>query len=159
MARNERRNIPPQERNASATLVVIASSRLSWIAYFFCLTFALCKEQKGPAEAGRLFLISCRQACRLGRDSVSVGRAFDLGSDPAGRASGLDFDSADLVYRWASCFLSSWGTEDNDGKLCSFQKKCKANGTFLTYRMRRPAPVGRHRHLGQYEHEYADRTY
>ena len=61
---------------------------------------------KRPAEAGRLFLISCRRACRLGRDSVSAGRVFDLGFDPAGRASDLDFDSADLVYRWASCFLS-----------------------------------------------------
>lgn len=57
---------------------------------------------KRPAEAGRLFLICCRRACRLGRDSVSAGRVFDLGFDPAGRASGLDFDSADLVYRWAS---------------------------------------------------------
>ena len=59
-------------------------------------------SKERPAEVSRLFLISCRRACRLGRDSVSAGRVFDLGFDPAGRASGLAFDSADLVYRWAS---------------------------------------------------------
>lgn len=91
-------------------------------------------------EAGRLFLISCRRACRLGRDFVSVGRVFDLGFDPVGRASGLDFDSADLVYRWASCFLSSWGTEDNDGKLCSFQKNAQLMELFWMYPTRRPTP-------------------
>src|SRR5665647_1177057 len=73
------------------------------------------QRTKRPAEAGRLFLISCRRACRLGRDSVSVGRVFDLGFDPVGRAFGLDFDSADRAWAGSglsSCFLSSWRTED-----------------------------------------------
>ena len=91
---------------------------------------------KRPAEAGRLFLIFCRRACRLGRDSVSVGRVFDLGFDPVGRAFGLDFDSADRAWAdsgLSSCFLSSWGTEDNDGKLCSFQKNAQPMELFWMY--------------------------
>jgi hypothetical protein len=48
--------------------------------------------KKRPAQAGRLFFFI--SPYRLGHDFASVGRVSDLGSDPVGPASDLDFGSA-----------------------------------------------------------------